>query len=286
MQSSPRTTQQKICIPLSSGLDLKIASQPEDQNGYATSTLPKGFLLFSNGLDLAEEAVGFGFPVLKCGLQTLFPGRIELAVEQHGSIWSVESAFSMNLEEKIHHPGMGIIKNGQVYAIKNFLAALIRNITPLRGLLTAVSSGLRRVFGWKTIYQEAGFHATIRTIHTFNMETGKISVEVDLVDLPAGITEVVVMNEQGARSFDRYQDSNGISLHQEKVGCWDEVTAEKASFISTSSKVTFRLRQVKGARLFRGREMVGSRLAWAGFGFSFPPSIKKLIYELEIESLA
>jgi len=40
---------------------------------------------------------------------------------------------------------------------------------------------------------------------------------------------------------------------------------------------------VKGARLFRGRELVSSRLAWAGFGYSFPPSIKRFVYELGIE---
>ena len=111
-------------------------------------------------------------------------------------------------------------------------------------------------------------------------------MEVKLADLPDGITEVVVMNEQGAHYFDRYLDSAGTSLQGREIGCWDEVTAEDACFLCTTHQVVFKLGQVKGARLFRGRELVGSRLAWAGFGYSFPPSIKRFVYELGIERFA
>ncbi len=274
---------QNISIPIAHKVYLKIADGLNEQGEYAISGLPKGFLLVSNGLELVEEAVGFGFPVLKRGLQTLFPGRIDLTFEKHGSVWSVQTIFRLNLVEKIHRPGIGNIKNGLVYATKNSLAALIRRFSPLRGLLTAVSSGLRRTFDLKTTYEDAGFHATVKMIHTIHEKTGKIKVEVDSTDLPASITEVVVMNEQGARRFDRYLDSSGVSLQGNEIGCWDEVTADEACFSSVSQQVAFRLGQVKGARLYRGRELVGSRLAWAGFGYSFPPSIKKFVYVLGIE---
>jgi len=282
----PHETPMEVTIPIAGEISLKIADRINQQVDYATSGLPKGFLLVSRGLELAEEAVGFGFPVLKRGLQTLFPGRIELAVEQHDSIRSVQVVFTLNLAEKIHRAGIGSIKSGWVYAIKNSLAALIRAISPLRGLLTAASSGLRRLFRWETTFEDAGIQATIKMIHTIHGNTGNIKVEVDLTDLPAGITEVVVMNEQGAHAFDHYLDSSGISLQGDEIGCWDEVTAEDACFSSASQQVAFRLRQVEGARLYRGRELEGSRLAWAGFGYSFPPSIKKFVYELGIERQA
>ncbi len=273
----------EVIIPVAQGVNLKIADRLKEHGDYATSCLPKGFLLVSDGMELAEEAVGFGFPVVKCGLQTVFPGGIELAVEQHGSIWSVQAVFTLDLVEKIHRPGFGSIKSGLVYGLKNSFAALIRHISPLRGLLTGVSGGLRRVFGWETTYEYAGFHATIKMIYTIHAKTGKVNVEVDMNGLPGNITEVVVMNEQGARTFDRYLDSSGVSLQGKEIDCWDEVTAEEACFISTTRQVTFKLGQVKGARLFRGRELVSSRLAWAGFGYSFPPSIQRFIYELKIE---
>jgi hypothetical protein len=123
-------------------------------------------------------------------------------------------------------------------------------------------------------------------LYTIEEETGKVAVEIDTLDLPAGITEVVIMNEQGAHTFDRYLDSSGNSLREGEIGCWDLVTAEGAWFQSSANQVAFRLSQVAGARLYRGRELVGSRLAWAGFGYSFPPSIQRLRYEMRIEKPA
>ena len=70
--------------------------------------------------------------------------------------------------------------------------------------------------------------------------------------LGTAITEVVVMNEQGAHHFDLYRDSSGTLLRGKEIGCWDEVTAERASFISETHRLAFTLQQVKGARLFGG----------------------------------
>ncbi len=274
-----------ITVPLSHGLILKIAHRLKEQGNYATSCLPKGFLLVSNSLGLAEEAVGFGFPVVKCGLQTLFPGSIELAFEQEGSTWSVQAVFRLNLVEKISRPGSGTMENRMLYATKNFMAAVIRHFPVVRGLLTSASSMLRKLFHWETIYTEADFSTEVKVVTTIEAETGRVSVEVDASALPPEITEVVAMNEQGAHFFDRYRDTSGIRLEGKAIGCWDEVTADEAWFESSACRVAFRLGQVEGARLFRGRELIGSRLAWAGFGYTFLPSIQKFRYELKIESL-
>jgi hypothetical protein len=32
-------------------------------------------LLLNGEKDLSEEAVGFGVPILKCGMETIFPGK-------------------------------------------------------------------------------------------------------------------------------------------------------------------------------------------------------------------
>ena len=161
-------------VPITREINLRIADQLKEQSDYATSRLAKGFLLVVDGQQLAEEAVGFGFPVIKRGLQTLFPGRIELVVGQNGPIWTVQAEYSIDLIEKIQMPGIGSVKSRLLYKLKNILAALIRFAPLFRGLLTALSSGLRKAFGWKTIYEDSGFHATITTIHTIHEETGKI----------------------------------------------------------------------------------------------------------------
>jgi hypothetical protein len=267
-----------------SGLSLRIATAPRNREFYPTARLQKGLVLIHDGQELAEEAVGFGVPVLKRGLQTIFPGDIELASQRSGSAWEVIALFTLDLEEKIARPGFGSVNNKLLYTVKNFLAALHRRCSPLRGLLTATSSGLRWMFGWETTFEDAGFYTKVKMIYTVYGEAGRVNIELDTAGLPRdSISEVVVMNEQGARHFDRYLDSGGTFLRGKEISSWDEVTAEEASFISSAHRVAFTLRQVKGARLFRGRELIGSRLAWSGFGYSFPLSVERFSYDVNIE---
>ncbi len=109
---------------------------------------------------------------------------------------------------------------------------------------------------------------------------------VDLSGVPAaGLTEVVVMNELGA-GFDRYVDSAGVRLRRVAIGTWDLVGAERAAFLNSDARVAFSLAQARGARLYRGWEFVGSRLAWAGFGYSVEPARKTFAYDLTVERLS
>jgi hypothetical protein len=273
----------EIYIPVSPGLLLYVADDKVWKNNYATSCLPKGLLLIYNGQELTEEAVGFGFPVLKRGLQTIFPGNLKLEMQQSGPVWKINALFSLNLVERIHKPGLGSVKNGFFYATKNSLSALIRHFSSLRRPLTALSGSLRRLFGWNTTYEEAGFSTEIQLIYTFDEQAGQLDVETLTSGISEdGVTEIVVMNEQGARYFDLYTDTSDMSLVRDAIGCWDPVTAERASFMSSSQHILFTVPQVAGARLFRGRELVDSRLAWSGFGYSFSPSMQRFIYSLKI----
>jgi hypothetical protein len=272
-----------IEIPMYQGLSLKIGDPPSGRKTYPTETLQKGILLFDQGHELAEEAVGFGVPVLKMGLQTIFSGAATLTWLRQGTTWDINALFMLNLVERISKAGNKALENKPLYAVKNGLAALIRSMPIMRGPLTAISKQLRRFFNWDTVYTQSDFSTGLQVHYTLNSETGKINIEIDTRTLPPEITEVMVMNELGALTFDRYMDTSGIILQGHEIGCWDEVTAREAWFESRARRIAFRLGQVKGARLFRGRELLGSRLAWAGFGYSFSPSIQKFQYELSIE---
>ncbi len=276
----------KIDLPFGDGISLQIASGTNRDSSYPTGRIQKGLVLFCDHHDLSEEAVGFGVPILKRGLQTVFPGEVEL----HPNADSPQSRFSarykMNLEEKIAKPGSGSVNNQLVYASKNMLAGMIRGLPALRRLLTNISNLLRATFGWQTTYEPAGYSTSVTLTYTIDANSGKILVELVSVDsIPDGITEIILMNEQGAHYFDQYMDADGTLKQGDQIGCWDEVTATNAAFMSSRQHISFSLSQVKGARLFLGRELIGSRLAWSGFGYTFPPSIDHFSYEVTVQRL-
>lgn len=258
----------EIVIPLLEDISLGIGTEIPAEGVYPTGLLQKGLLLMQEGISLAEEGVGFGVPVAKRGRRTIFPGHMELVSHSDDRSWTTIAYYKMDLEEKIYMPRMGSVEYAFVYNLKNSLAELHRRHPASRGLLTMLSNGLRRSLGLETLYQQAEFYGIVRVTFKINCDLGRILVEVDTAGLRKELlTEIVVMNEQGARHFDHYEDSSGICLQGGEIGTWDEVTAEEASFVCDESHLAFSLRQVYGASLFRGRELIGSRLAWSGFGY-------------------
>ena len=276
----------KIDFPLSNGITLQITSGTNRGTSYPAGRIQKGMVLWYKGQDLSEEAVGFGVPILTRGLQSIFPGEVELYPHEGSSPIKFTARYKLNLEEKIARSGSGTIHNHLFYATKNMLAGLIRRLPLVRGLLTGTSNLLRSTLGWETTYEPNGFFTYIALTYTIDAAAGKILVELIGQDfIPAGTSEVIVMNEQGARHFDLYQDADGISKRGNEIGCWDEVLAASASFINSKNQISFSLPQVSGARLFVGRELIGSRLAWSGFGYSFPPTLDHFGYEITLKRL-
>jgi hypothetical protein len=212
---------------------------------------------------------------------------VELTLLDGDSARRIRANFTLNLEEKISKPGTGEINNQLLYASKNRLAALIRRLPWLRGLLTQSSNFLRSTLAWETTYEPANFVTQLLVTYAVDPEAGKIEVELDGQDyLRLGITEIIMMNEEGARFFDHYQDSDGISLVGNEIGCWDPVRAAEASFIDHKHQISFSLSQVEGATLYRGRELIGKRLAWSGFGYSFAPSLDLIRYTITVKKIS
>lgn len=273
----------KSDIPIFEGYALRIADKADQKRNYATSDLQKGFQLVCQGESLAEEAIGFGVPVLKLGLRTIFPGKASWSFSQKGPEWHIDALFALNLEEKLSVSGSHWVTKPWIYSVKNLLAAFIRGFPPMRPLLTAASSLLRHLLGLQTKYLATGYFAEVEIHYIINGVNGTLHCEVDSSLLnDEKITEVMIMNEQGAQAFDQYHDSSGIELHESQIGCWDKVMANRAWFASSRHNVQFSLPRIEGAQLFRGREQIGSRLSWAGFGYSFPPSLKKFRYDIVI----
>jgi hypothetical protein len=286
-KSEPRLAEkppERISVPLFSDFSLELSPALFSPFGYPTRRLQKGWVLVHGGDPLVEEAVGFGVPILKKGLRAVFPGGIRFGYRRAGAIWEVDARFQMNLEEGLSRGGRAITRASSLHAAKEALASLHRHAPSLRGLLTLLSSSLRRLFDWETTFVESASWVDVAVAYTVHGDVGRIGVVVDLSNLPReSFTELVLMNEQGARFFDGYRDSDGVTIRGKRIGSWDRVTAERASFLSSEHGIAFTLPQVQGATLFRGREVVGSRLAWAGFGYSVPAERDRFAYDLILE---
>jgi hypothetical protein len=275
----------QLTIPMLDDLTLRIGDEARG-GGFPTARLQKGLVLFRGDDDLTEEGVGFGVPILKRGVETIFPGAVELSGRRDGAISTVTAVYAMDLVERLAKPGGESVRPRSLYAAKNALAALHRRLPVLRRPLTGTSVALRRLFGWQTTFEQVALRAAVGVRYAVDGDRGTIDVAVDLTGVPAEISEVVVMNELGARHFDRYRDVGGADVRGAAIGTWDQVTAADAAFVSGAAGVSFSLAQVEGARLSRGRELIGARVAWSGFGYSLPPTLREFTYTLRIEKTA
>ncbi len=276
----------RLDFQLAPGFSLHISSNPQQISSYPTSRIQKGLVLSYENEDLSEEAVGFGVPILKRGLQTIFPGGVDLYLHGGNSQSLVSARYKLNLEERISRNGNGSIRNRLVYTGKNSLAAIIRKLPFTRKTLTGTSNLLRTRLAIQSTYEESDFSTYVVMTYAIAEKLGSIKVELVGGDfLSSSISEIIVMNELGAHYFNQYQTSDGTCQNEDEIGCWDPVDAGEASFIDQTHKVSFGLAQVQGARLFRGRELIEPRLAWSGFGYSFPPSFKSFSYEIILRQL-
>src|SRR4030065_1925019 len=126
----------KFNFALSDRIELQITSENNRGLTYPSTRIHKGLVLLYDGQALCEEGVGFGVPILKRGLQTIFPGEVELFPQESSLPGKVSARYKLNLEEKITKTGSGTINNRLVYASKNAMAAVNGKLPFLRKLIT------------------------------------------------------------------------------------------------------------------------------------------------------
>jgi anaerobic magnesium-protoporphyrin IX monomethyl ester cyclase len=254
-------------------------------SAYPTARLSRGLLLLDRGRELGEEGVGFGVPVVKRGAQAVFSGAADVVDDGAGR---VTITYGLDLVERLRRGNGGELLLRPLDVVREALAAVHRRVPPLRRLLTAASVTGRRVLGLSTSYRRTPPLATIPVTYSALEGGGGVRICVDLSRVPSGVTEVVLMNELSAYAFDRFVDADGADLHGDAIGTWDEVAAADASFASSATGVSFTLQRRPDAgapdvRLYRGREAVDGRLAWAGFGYSLKPGPRTFSYEARIQ---
>ncbi len=100
---------------------------------------------------------------------------------------------------------------------------------------------------------------------------GVIDVEVDLSGLQRPWTRAYLMNEQGARTFVRYEDSAGLRAEGRALGPWQKTTAASACMQSADGRLRFCVAPAEEMPIYWGRERYSQRnwrgtfdLAWSG----------------------
>jgi hypothetical protein len=245
---------------------------------FPSSRIQKGLILCRKDLDLSEEGVGFGMPVLKLGTESIFPGSWKMSADRCDGHMMVKAEYTMNLVARMSK-GDNVIKNHVFCLACNLFSRIHRDKPKLRESLSNLSGILRQSMGLKDAFCEISCPGSVSATYLIIGSKVEVFLKFHLID---GCTEKIVLNELGANWFDTYMDSDGCVLKGNEIGSWDEIHVDEAAFQDTADGLSFTLKTVDGARMFRGRELVPGRLAWSGLAYVLPPQRDKLAYSITI----
>jgi hypothetical protein len=231
-------------------------------------------------LDLSEEGIGFGLPVIKLGQQTVFPGSRKMSVEEINGLCSINADYEMNLTINMARKGK-VINNGWFSLAWENLSQIHREYPRLRKSLSISSRILKGMMALQETFCRVPTLGFIRASYLIGGSNIDIDIRFPRID---GCTELIVLNEQGANWFDTYMDSDGLNLRGDRIGSWNRVQANCASLVNSADALAFILKKVEGAEMFRGRELAAGRLAWAGLAYVLPPDTEKFAYSIDLRS--
>lgn len=273
---------EQVRIPISGEISLQIGDGAGD---YPSSRIQKGPVLIYRNKDLSEEGVGFGVPVLKFGHEAFFPGSKHVTAEKNNDTVVIKIDYDLNLVERMAIRGNKKIDSRAFYKIKEWFHGLHRDHPGARGILMPAFKTVSRICDTETRFDEMVSAGLVCVTYTINPEESTVSVSVDTSRMKKnGCSEVIILNEQGATCFDRYCDSNGVSLAEEAIGTWDETSADEASFVDSRDGIEFTLTRLAGSRMFRGREFIENRLSWSGLACVLPPHAVHFEYCIHVGS--
>jgi hypothetical protein len=264
--------------PIHAFHDTYLKALDAGSGSVSTSRIQKGLVLEVEDRDLSEEGVGFGLPVLKLGLQPLFPGSWSMSAKEENGLCLIEADFEMNLRARVALQGK-IINNGLFCSAWETFCKIHRDYPRLRGLMSLSSRNLKKKLDLKDVFSEELTLGFVRA--SYVVSGSSIDVELRFPRI-SDCTELIVLNEQGANWFDTYQDSNGLILTGERIGSWDQIEATHASFVDTVDGIMFTLKRAEGAKMYRGREFADGSLAWSGLAYVLPPWTEKFTYSIEL----
>ncbi len=283
MTSQHQSRGNAVFCAIRPGLFLRAPSPDGARSGYPTDCVGKGLTLEVNGTDLAEEGVGFGVPIVKQGLQAVFPGPARVVLRDPGRQY-LQVEYAIHLRERLALRGSSVLQSRPANFLKEIGGALHRAYPRARAGLNAVSRLARNAFGIRSVFEPGLCVGAVRLEYQFDPARHEVRMTMDASGVQGPhLSEVILMNEQGANHFDLYSDADGCQLCGPDIGTWVPVTAAEARFSDPAHGVSFSVQREPGCRLYRGRELALGRLAWAGFAYRVPPGTSMFSCSVRIE---
>jgi len=245
------------------------------------SQLHKGLVLLLDGKELIDEGIGFGVPVVKYEDETYFSSSADSTETLNERNVLVKSFLMDTISRK--RVGKAAYINESVYSFfHRFFEKTYLNWKKLTFLFNAIME-LRRILKVETDFVKATPRGTITL--TYTCLPDMVRVSVDLTGLNrAGCKQILFLNEQGSSFFRKYVDSDGLTLSDQDIGAWAIVKAKEASLSDFAGSLTFSLRKVKAAQLFRGWENTRGRFSWTGLSYSLLPEAVAFDYVIKLRA--
>jgi len=247
----------------------------EDELGRGDSLgLQKGLVMFVDARPVCGEGVGFGVPAVEYANQIMFSMSASVLV-RNGEL--VKSYWIDALQRKTWKNRFPIDNMMAYRAVQSRLAdayRINRRVRPTLAHLMRVQSWL----GVKLSHYKVTSRGSVEV--RYRSSGNRLMIEIDNSRLDKDFTRLLIFNEQSA-DFDSYEDEFG-RLRDEGIGVWEKVRSKKASLTNRKMRVTFRIENIAGATLYRGRELLKPRLDWAGFCYLIPSGMSQFGYTIEI----
>ena len=271
-----RLKSEKYAVSLSNSVALEVYSTPKPCN-LKIADLQKGLILVFNGKERVGEGTGFGFPVLIYPKETFFSSSSTVSVAQ--------TAESIKILKEFYMDRVARNKLGNVYLENKKARTFIKYLTDLYQ-----KNRRFRFLSLKEFFVKMGVESTFVKIASvgkvsviYEVNSCVINVKVDFRHLEKGQPQkLFVLNEQSASFFRKYSDAHQMSLVGKQIGAWDTVDSEWACLTDLQERVGYRMWNVNGSVLRRGRETMKNCLDWVGLDYEVDPDREVFEYKIEI----
>lgn len=237
-------------------------------------------------MDLCEEGLGFGVPILQYWRDFYFPGTAQVVKSNRRLERCWTKRFQMNLVERYHrHPSSRLTRFSWVvprlhnWTYKSRVGRQVLSV--LAAVNSTLSSALGRGEAQPRFHTVAG-RGEVRTIYRRGAENSDLTIVVELARVVRHtLQRIYVANELGGSHFTLYWDSCGLRLAGDAVGVWTRIQGPWAAFYAPALDWGFRVEIPQGVTAFRGREVFPQHgICWSGIILMPAISTERLVYRI------